>query len=225
MNDDLLQSFFSKSFEDRINEALLSYNYSFPLEKVLAYVHGLLSAEIVEYLSWIKEAKGALVVSPLDMPQFSSFADATTRIAQVFLEHGDKGFSHYEAGKMLQDDGVQRSVNADTKYGENHAKTATYFGYLYSLKRVYYVSCLGRVTGSLSEDEQIALFYRLLIRTSLFKAVYCIGSEGTVELRKMFDGFSSSTYTRRISNVRKLFDMLSRCGEYDFGPLLSRVVY
>lgn len=124
------------------------------------------------------------------------------------MEAGNKGFTHLEIGKLLQNDGVSRNDGAYTKYGENHAKTATYLGYLFSIKRFYYVSAIGYVLSKLSVEEQEKLFVRLLLRTNLFKTVFYLVKNGNVSMRDIFDMLSEKTYIRRKNNIYYFFQKL-----------------
>lgn len=219
-----LTSFFNYSFETEINEYLQILNVTFPIEKVLDYVHLLINTPIEEFLNWLK-SHSFFTLESKDMPQLSKFEDAFYNVVHKMIANGDKGFRFVEIGEMLQSDGKQRKDGANRKYGENHAKAAEYLGYLYTKKFYYFVSCYGYIESYLSEEEKIALFIRLLIRTNLFKAVYFSYLNGKVELRYIFDFLSDKTYIRRVHSTRQILNVLKLCKDFSFDDILNKIVY
>lgn len=203
-----LDRFFYKEYEDEINANLLENNYAFPRNEVLNYIRELNDLDISEYLSWLDNNFTMTVITIEDAVQYSSINVVTNQISEKMISAGDSGYTHLQIGKILQDDGLDRTDGTYTKYGENHAKTAAYLGYLYSLNRCYYVSCIGYVINELSEYEQGKLFARLMVRTNLFKTVYYLSKSGMVNMREVFDMLSEKTYVRRRSNIKMFFQKL-----------------
>lgn len=204
-----LDIFFSKSLEDETNTYLLENDFVFPHEEILEYIKELINIDISDYLLWLDQHFGTIILSVEDAIQYSNFEDATVRIVEKLISAGDLGYSHIEIGKFLQNDGITRKDGANTKYGENHAKTAQYLGYVFSINRCYYVSSVGYILNELSGEEQDKLFARLFIRTNLFKTVYYLSKSGNVCLRDIFDMLSEKTYIRRRSNIKFLFQKLT----------------
>ena len=206
--DNQLNLFFSKKYENDINFRMLENDYYFPANDVLSYIRELNEICVDEYVQWLNDHFCTTILSIEDAIQYSNFEDATKKVVEVIIEAGNKGFTHLEVGKLLQNDGVIRTDGAYTKYGENHAKTATYLGYLFSIKRFYYVSAIGYVLFKLSLEEQEKLFVRLFLRTNLFKTVYYLAKNGNVSMRDIFDMLSEKTYIRRKSNIYYFFQKL-----------------
>lgn len=206
--DNQLNLFFTKTYENDINFRMFENDYYFPANDVINYIRKLNEISVDEYVQWLNEHFCTTILSTEDAVQYSNFEDATKRVVEVIMEAGNKGFTHLEIGKLLQNDGVSRNDGAYTKYGENHAKTATYLGYLFSIKRFYYVSAIGYVLSKLSVEEQEKLFVRLLLRTNLFKTVFYLVKNGNVSMRDIFDMLSEKTYIRRKNNIYYFFQKL-----------------
>jgi hypothetical protein len=214
--------FFERQRDKELNSMILEYTYEIPLDEAREYVKTILDYSTQEYLDWLDAKFRSIPFSEKDAPQFSKLDDAIINIIEKMIEAGDTGFTHVELGKMLQDDGKERSVVTDTKYGENHAKTAKYLGYVFARNRRYYVSAVGYAARELSEEQRKRLYNRLFIRTYLFRQAYFLSRSGQVDIRaKMFDTLAPSTYTRRQSNMKKMFYRLLDTNDYDWEPFLE----
>ena len=208
MMDNIFKEFFSHQYEEDINIRLLENDYVFPQDMFHNYLSDLIEIDIREYFRWLDEHFSASVLSIDDAVQFSDFHDATSGIVEALLSAGDYGYSYIEIGKKLQNDGISRTEWAYRKYGENHAKTATYLGYLFSINRCCYVSAIGYSLSSFTDTEQMKLFARLFTRTTLFKSIYYLTRSGIVDLRELFDMLTRETYIRRRSSIKKLYKNL-----------------
>ena len=220
----ILDDFHYKVLESDINKEIVFYDYKMPENEIFNYVHELLNTDIVQFLNWQNRNYTSIKISYNDMVQFSSFSDVL-RISSEMIKNSDKGIRWEEAGRILLNDGKDRKKGALVKYGENHLKTSEYLGYIFSLNNTYFVSCLGYVNEKLSSEEKTKLLTRLIIRTNLFRIIFMFQKNGNVDLRKLFDMLSDSTYKRRLSNVRKVFDVLLKSDEYDFSEILNKIIY
>ena len=215
-----LRLFFNHSLDNDLNETLLSINTALPKEKILSYIADIISVPIPKFLEWIRSNR-FVVVESKDMLQISKFEDAFYNIVTKLKNNGDPGLRFIEMGKLLQNDGKDRNDGANRKYGENHAKTAEYLGYLFSKKYFYFVSCFGYALDFLSEEEKIKLFSRLLLRTNLFRIIYLSSLNDRVKLRSIFDFLSDKTYKRRLNGTREILFKLKICNDYDFSNILD----
>ena len=222
---EMLSLFYSKSYENEINELMLDKTYSFEQAEIVRYARQLIDIPVEEYIKWLDNSFSGLSISYEDAVQYSKLDDATDNIVRYMIDAGDMGYTHVEIGKLLQNDGVERTSGTDTKYGENHAKTAKYLGYLYSLNRYYYVSCLGYAYLELTEEERDLLNARLFLRTPLFRMVYLLSKSGNVSIKKLFDFLSDSTYKRRKNNIKTLFDMLKADKNYNWAEFFNKIFF
>jgi len=216
--------FFGKEFENIINIELLENDYEFPTEKVLEYVRSIIEIDIRSYFNWLDDNFSMTMIDVQDAVQYSSFEDVVYNVSKKIIIAGDSGLSYLQIGKILQDDGKVRKDGAYTKYGENHAKTASYLGYLFPLKKTYYVSAIGYIIDELGLKDQSKLYARLFVRTNLFKTVYYLAKSGEVNLRNIFDMLSEKTYIRRRSNIKMLFQKLVEV-EPECAEVVNKIIY
>lgn len=219
-----IDCFFLKTFEDEVNRRLLHKDFILSVDKVIGYIKHINSTEIKTYLLWLDEHFSLVTLGIEDAVQYSNFDVATYSVVEKMIMAGDIGYSHLEIGKMLQEDGKKRTNVAYIKYGENHVKTARYLGYVFSLRNFYYVSALGYVLDRLDDIDRKKLYARLFVRTNLFKTIYYLSKSGEVPLRRVFDMLSDTTYIRRRSNIKMLFEKLVE-EEPDCEEIIRKIIY
>lgn len=223
---ELLIAFFSKSLEAEINEKMLYYAYSFEYEKVNEYIKGLIDIPLEDFISFVLENYKVPYLEASDVLQYSSFDDCTVNICKVFKEAGDKGFTALEAGKLLENDGIERKDGAYLKYGENHSKAAVQLGLLNCLSNKFFLSCLGYVINDIDITEQRKIITRLILRNKLVqRLLYKAIKNGHSDYNYETGFLSSSTSLRRKSNVRKVIEYLCSTDEIDLSGLLSEIVF
>ena len=218
------KEFVDRTFESRVNEKSLYYNYTFPQNEVLEYVYNILEIPIQEIIEEIKNSDEEIQLTAKDVMQFSSFDDATIRMCRVLKEIDNPGVTYIEAGKLLLNDGQKRKDGAYTKYGENHLKTSAIIGLTFELTNTYFLSSLGQVVDVLDDDEAERLITRLILRGSLVKRLIRASFNGKVDVRNMLYMLSDSTYVRRKSNIKGVLKYLCKSAEYDFNPIIEKIV-
>ena len=117
--DELLKTFFSCQLESDINMKLLENDYCFPSDVMHQYISELICIDIKDYYNWLDDHFSTSLFSIDDVVQYSDFNDATNRIVDVLIESGDQGYSYIQIGKMIQNDGVERTEWA---YNRDRAK-------------------------------------------------------------------------------------------------------
>ena len=128
-------------------------------------------------------------------------------------------------GKLLQDDGKERTDAAYVKYGENHSKFAKELGLAFELCNTYYLSGVGYIYLELTEEDKERLLMRLMIRSTLIKRLYQASQNGTVNLREFLYMLADSTYLRRKSNIKKVMGYIETSSEMDFSSFVELVKY
>ena len=224
--NNVLIEFFSKSFESEINEKMMYYSYSFEYEKVNEYVNNLLDIPLSVFIEFVLKNYKVPYLEASDVLQYSNFDDCTVNICKVFKDAGDKGFNALDAGKLLENDGVERKNGAYLKYGENHSKAATQLGLLCSLSNKFFLSCLGFVLNDYEPEKQKMLITRLILRNKLVqRLVYKAIKNGESSYLYETGFLSETTRIRRKSNVRKVIEYLCSSDECDLSGLLSKIVF
>jgi|LAHS01.1.fsa_nt_gb hypothetical protein len=205
MDSNDLEVFFSRSFEEGINERLFFYNYVLEKDKVLDYIHRLDAIPFSEFLDFVIKNGYRGEITSAEVIQFSSFNDCTSSICQKMEEAGDKGMNYDQVGALLLNDGVERNKNALIKYGENHAKASSILGLTQCKDRYYFLSCLGYVFNGLSDGEKGLLISRLSLRDKLVQKTISLANNGPIDLKDELNFLSPTTFVRRRCNILKLF--------------------
>ncbi len=204
----LLSTFFSKSFENDINEKLFIRNYRMDFASVGTYVKDLIQIPMNLFVQYVIENCSTSYVTFQDVVQFSSFSDATNGICRVLSDSDNNGLSNIEVGNALLNDGKDRKDGALRKYGENHAKTAIELGLVNSYYNRYYLTCLGLVFPHLDSTEQLELLRRTILRNRFFQKVVKKSQQGPIFLVKEISFLSESTAKRRLPNIRQFYTVL-----------------
>lgn len=189
------------------------------------YIDHIVSIPIPEFLNYIYSDKDSVSITAKDVFQFSNLEDATTNLCCKLIDIDNPGIAFIDAGKMLQADGISRKPGADTKYGENHLKTAEILGLVYELTKVYFLSCIGMIYPKLLDEDREKLLVRLILRSNMVRRLVNATKNGNVQLRQFLYMLSDSTYIRRRSNVRSIFSVLKTSGEYDFSSIIDQISF
>ena len=221
--EDLIQSFFTKGYEQSVNQKMLQYSYVFPSDEVLHYVASLNEIPVEFFLQTSFKFGDNVQITSKDVFQFSNFTSATVKICEAIKMANNPGVSLYDAGRLLLQDGVSRNKTAYIKYGENQLKTAEIMGLLFEMAHTYFLSCIGYVINDLDMEARHRLLLRCLLRSKLLSKLLSATHNGNVDLRQFLYMLSDSTYSRRITNLLHLFQIMNDFGEFDFSPYFSKL--
>jgi hypothetical protein len=222
-NNKLLDEFFCGTFEEEITEKMMNRKYIFEKEKVIAYIMNLLAIDFNNYIYYSNENYNVQYLTAEDVIQFSNFDDATISICNLIKDAGDNGYGLVELGKMLENDGVERTVGTYRKYGENQAKTAESLGLLHSIKSTFYLTCIGYAMDMLSDNDQQRLICRLIMRNKLIRRlIYKAYKESLAEYFDEVGFLSYSTMIRRRSNTKQLLKKIkAECDDTNLAVLMK----
>ena len=210
MKEEALKLFFTRQFEDEINEKMMYKSYSFDYISVLNYVKDIINIDYDSFIDYIINNYDVHYLTPDDVLQYSDLCDATINICCKFKQYGDSGFRFVDIGKMLENDGIDRKDGAYRKYGENHSKTAENIGLLHKIDYTYFLSCIGNVIDLLTKDQQEEFINRLLLRNKLVRRlVYkcVVFHEASYSYECGF--LKESTMNRRKTNVKKIISRVA----------------
>lgn len=223
--DDIISKFLDRSYEDKINENLLEYEYIFPKKEILKYIFLINNIPIKILLDEICLLKKHNITSR-DLVQFSNKDNATNRLCEVLSDINNPGCTMIEIGKLLLKNFPTKKVAAYRKYGENHAKTGEALGLVYNVENVYFLSCIGMVYNTLPQEKQKALLTRLILRTYEIEELYRTYSKyHQVDARQFMSILSDSTYRRRKSNLYTFCKLLESSSEYDFSSFVQAIQF
>lgn len=207
-SDNILSTFFDRTFERCINEKMFYRDYAFPEEDVMAYAESILAVPMNRFVAFIRENCCIPYLEFNDIVQFSSLYDATVGIVTVLENNGDEGFTFIDIGRMLLDDGKVRNDMAYRKYGENHAKTAKEFGLTQILFCKTYLTCIGKILNHFDVFEQQKLLRRLILRNRYVELIIKISASEKISIDSQMGLLSESTRIRRRSNVIKIWQLI-----------------
>lgn len=155
----------------------------------------------------IRKENQMFAISKADICQFSDFEDCYSKCVSVLVMSNLKNVSWEKMGFLLRS--KPRKKGADTKYGENHGKTACQLGLLImNLKHEFNVSELGYEFNKLSDDYKEQLKSKLCLYIPIIHNYFCSNKSEDL-LKSYFSILSESTQKRRYSNVRKLINIVN----------------
>lgn len=223
-NKEILESFFTASFEAGYNQRLMCRDYKLPSEEIFDYLHKVMNIPLYEFLDAVMTKYSTSHFSTKDIPQFSSFNDATNKICNILKDKGDDGYKYAEIGVFLRGSDVERKKGAYLKYGENHCKTAADFGLVQiRLGKVCYLSCFGMMYNELSESEKQNYLSRFVLRNNFINWLVNKAALRKVNLEEEMNILSPSTIKRRKPNVSRYLNLLKNSSDMRIDNILSNI--
>ena len=217
-----LDLFFSREYENDINEHILEYDYDIPFSSIKEYISNVCSISFFDIVNYIIEQYPIMKLEKSDFMQFSDPKDATTHLCAVFKELNGQGMQAYELGTKLLEKGKKHE--AYRKYGEGNGKAGSALGLLSNYSNTYFLASLGYVFLDLNEHEQIQLLSRLIVRLPEYRQLFVeIEKNGYLELREYMNYFPESTYVRRRSTFKNLLRMMNEADPVFFQYYIDRI--
>lgn len=217
----IVEKFFSKEYEEKINKGILFYSFS--QEEVQTYVEQVISEPLPRFIAYIDKLSERTKIEAGDVFQFSDLDDGTVLFCEKMKRTDNPGMKFIDIGRLLLDDGKERKDGALVKYGENHAKTAEMLGLSFELCKTYYLSGIGYIYAELPKEKQERFLTRLVLRNKLVTRLYQASKNGNVNMREFLYMLSDSTYLRRKSNVKAIIGILGNSSETDFEVFINKL--
>ena len=222
MKRDRLDIFFSREYENEINEQILEYDYDIPFSSIDKYIENICQISFFEIVDFIVSNYPIMKLDKSDFMQFSDPRDATTRLCSVFKTMDGQGLQAYELGTKLLPEGKKHE--AYRKYGEGNGKAGTALGLLSNFSNTYFLASLGYVLLDLNKNDQKQLLSRLIIRLPEYRQLFVeITKKGFVELREYMEQFPESTYVQRRSTFKNLLRMMCDADPSFFAPYIEKI--
>lgn len=139
-----------------------------------------------------------------DIPQYSNFDVAILRVPQILAVKED-GVDFVQMGFML--DSAMKKTEANMKYGENHAKTASLLALSSIVNSKVYPSLLAKEWNVLSDKQKKVVLPKLCLYCKLFQNYYALGANEEI-LIKLMSCLSESTLKRRKSNCIQIISKI-----------------
>lgn len=223
----ILKSFFEKSIEKNYNNKIIAGKYKTDSNEIYQYILDISSVPICDYLLYINNFCHREEILSSDVYQFSSFDDATINICEKIKVLNNPGLTFKDIGLILQNDGKERTLLANNKYGENHIKTAESLGLAFKDEKsnLYYISAVGLVFPDLNRIARERLLTRLILRNKITTQLILLSNNDRVSLETLLYDLSKSTYVRRRSNIKKVLLELEKSKEYDFNTITKKIIF
>ena len=222
--EDILNSFFTGSFEEEYNEQLMYRNYILPSEEIIDYIGMLREIPLFDFIDMAVSKYPVSHYSTKDIPQFSSLHDGTDRICEILNANGDNGYKYAEIGVLFRSENTERDYRADLKYGENHCKTAADFGLVQiRVSNTCYLTCFGKVYNNLNELEKRDYLSRFVIRNRFINWLLCRACHRPVLLEEEMSILKMTTLKRRKPNVKQYLGLLNNQQDPRIAMILSNI--
>lgn len=145
-------------------------------------------------------------ITQADICQYSSLDDCYYRVIDLAIRSRIEGITWEKMGFLLRS--KPRSKVADTKYGENHGKTAVQMG-LCSMDKQhrFWPTTLGVVFNQLDKEEKANLLPKLCLYIPIFQN-YCMCGMNDEVITAYFSILSESTQKRRKPNIYRIINII-----------------
>lgn len=161
---------------------------------------------VPELLEIIKQSHVPFAIDKADIPQFSSLEDAALKVPHLIFASQMEDITYEQMGFLLRTE--PRTVVADCKYGENHAKTAAEMGLCAVYKHRVCLSFLGLLFDEQSEEDKKNLIPKLVLFIPMIQNLFVAGADENV-VNDTMSILSESTLKRRSPNVWALIDCVN----------------
>lgn len=142
-------------------------------------------------------------ITPSNIPQFSNFEDAYIETLDILVK-SKSSMKYDELGKYL-DNGKDKNVVAQRKYGENHSKMAALLDLTVITQQnsnyVVSTSVFGQAVYKLSSDDRKRIVAHLLFRVPIIQKLLTDASSSIVNIDDELACLSEQTRKRRRPNI------------------------
>ena len=149
-------------------------------------------------------------ITPANIPQFSNI-DSINEVLDYVLSTGDPTYELI--GYYINKDAKK---GAQTKYGENHYKTAASIG-LTTMEKPFKVTMLGKKYMTLTTKEKINIRNKLFLLVPIVQYIVVEAKYKEIQPMDILRLYlSESTSVRRRSNVRTMVEYVYKDAEREF---------
>ena len=220
----LVKNFMNHMYESSWEANIVEGNVDANINDIFDYVKRVNMVPVSDYIDYIYSEIKRQPILAADVFQFSDLGDALFRVCAEVEKVGNPGLNFKHIGKLLLNDGNERTDVAFNKYGENHIKVAEMLGLAFKHNGLFYISSIGVCINRLAPDDRHKIITRLILRNKLISQML-IASKQPLNLESFLYDLSKSTYLRRRTNIRQILGLLSDSEEYDFSYFLNNIIY
>lgn len=159
-----------------------------------------------EILEIIKQERFLFPINKADICQFSNLDDCYYRVIDLVIRSGIEGVTWEKMGFLLRV--KPRTQVADTKYGENHGKTAVQLGLCKMDKfHRFWPTTMGECFNNLCDADKEALKPKLCLYMPIIQN-YFLSDEDDELMQEYFNLLTESTRKRRRPNINCLVNIV-----------------
>ncbi len=209
--EDYISAFYSHKLhvEDRCN----LQGPSEELMRVSEFIIScLLEIECQDIIHIIKKRGITFDIAHGDVPQFSSLDDCVYKVPILVKDCGLNQITYTQLGFMLRT--RPRKEGADTKYGENHSKTAAQMGLCSIFNARIYTSHLGVAFCDIDKEKQKNLLPKLVLFIPYILNQFASSAKYEDVIRSV-SFLSESTQKRRLTNIWSLITQVNKVLPYE----------
>lgn len=211
---DVLNIFFSKSYETQLNEAILN-DADFVVDEygVLNYVANVIDVPYSDYITYIIENPSTEQIETRHITQSSSFEACEHEMIDVFLSENNRGLDFVSIGKHFTKYIRSNKDQAFRKYGENQVKTSAQLGLCYEYYDRWFLNCIGYIYNKLLKDDRQSLISRNILRDPLYSKIMSDILFKDIDILQYMGCLNSNeTKLRRYDSVKRLISIcLNEC--------------
>lgn len=206
-NQEIIEIFFSRSYEELINEKILDDKmYVIPIDNLKEYVNNILSVPYSDFLYALIDRSFDKLKSS-DFTQCSSLSACEIEMCENLIRENNPGFDFLDIGMLFPHYCKSDTPGALRKYGENQIKTAKQLGLTYEYYGLWYLEAIGYVYPSLSLEERNSFLSRTILRDSLYGRIMRDLLEHDVYLLDYLTDLKTSTIIRRSPGIKKILNI------------------
>lgn len=200
-NNEWIELFFSKSYENQINDLILEdWDYEIPRNSLLNYIHNIIDIPYSEFLEYKGQEFFNEKVSRRGIPMVDILSNKE-QIIKIFLDENNRGLLPddlllYKEHSLI----LENSSNKEDIFQILHAGEA--LGVVYCYFKSWYLNCLCYVFDELTPTQKNSLFARLLLRNPFFYWIF--SSKQKRYLIEYYDEIG-------VTPTRKQYDAVCKC--------------
>ena len=202
-----IDDIFRRRFEEESDKILLDLPHFFSKKAMKNYVEQIAGIGLENYIKYAETHPNVNSITTKDITQLSSIADCTIDMCSIWNEENN-GKTLIQIAEALHGDRKYKdNYGALTKYGENQVKTACQLGLTVSRNNLWYLSSVGTVFLSLTDDVKYKYFSICMLRDPFYSRVFCNMCRRETNLLDYMSILSESTKRRRVSSCMRLINI------------------
>lgn len=209
-NREWIELFFSKSYENQINDLVLEdVFYEIPRESLMNYVLTIINIPYDEFLDYIDENNNVAELQTSDIPYQDSIQLCTDAVTNYLLSVDNCGVTATEFGGYCHNTASAELRDMRVKsLGARNLRSAEMLGLVFCYYDHWYLNCIGYLVDELTCNERNAFFARALLRTEFFSFFVPKLYKESILLQSFFSATRESHVNRYINKVSELLDYI-----------------